>query len=76
MTEIPYAVNKARMIEGIADLVKDKRIEGISDLRDESDRNGLRFVIELKASANPQLVLNQLYQYSQMQEMVLFSLLW
>lgn len=68
VTEIPYAVNKARMIEGIADLVKDKRIEGISDLRDESDRNGLRFVIELKASANPQLVLNQLYQYSQMQE--------
>ena len=68
VTEIPYAVNKARMIEGIADLVKDKRIEGISDLRDESDRNGLRFVVELKASANPQLVLNQLYQYSQMQE--------
>jgi len=68
VTEIPYAVNKARMIEGIADLVKEKRIEGISDLRDESDRNGLRFVVELKASANPQLVLNQLYQYSQMQE--------
>lgn len=68
VTEIPYAVNKARMIEGIAELVKDKRIDGISDLRDESDRNGLRFVVELKASANPQLVLNQLYQYSQMQE--------
>lgn len=68
VTEIPYAVNKARMIEGIAELVKDKRIDGISDLRDESDRNGMRFVVELKASANPQLVLNQLYQYSQMQE--------
>ncbi len=70
VTEIPYMVNKARMIEGIADLVKDKRIEGISDLRDESDREGLRFVVELKASANPQVVLNQLFQYSQMQTTV------
>lgn len=68
VTEIPYGVNKARMIEQIAELVKDKRIDGISDLRDESDRNGMRFVIELKMSANPQLVLNQLFQYSQMQE--------
>ena len=68
VTEIPYGVNKARMIENIAELVKDKRIDGISDLRDESDRNGMRFVIELKMSANPQLVLNQLFQYSQLQE--------
>ena len=68
VTEIPYGVNKARMIEQIADLVKDKRIDGISDLRDESDRNGMRFVIELKMSANPQVVLNQLFQYSQLQE--------
>ena len=68
ITEIPYGVNKARMIEQIADLVKDKRIEGISDLRDESDRDGMRAVIELKMNANAQLVLNQLFQYSQMQE--------
>ena len=68
ITEIPYGVNKARMIEQIADLVKDTRIEGISDLRDESDRDGMRAVIELKMNANAQLVLNQLFQYSQMQE--------
>jgi len=68
ITEIPYGVNKARMIEQIADLVKDKRIEGISDLRDESDRDGMRAVIELKMNTNAQLVLNQLFQYSQMQE--------
>ena len=66
---IPYMVNKARMIEGIAELVKDKRIEGISDIRDESsDREGMRIVIELKRDANGQVILNQLYKFSQMQE--------
>ncbi len=68
VTEIPYGVNKARLIEAIADLVKDKRIEQISDLRDESDRDGMRMVIELKRDANTAIVLNQLYSYSQMQE--------
>lgn len=68
VTEIPYMVNKARLIESIADLVKDKRIEGISMIRDESDREGMRIVIELKRDANPSLVLNQLYSYSQMQD--------
>lgn len=68
--EIPYMVNKARLLQSIANLVKDKRIEGISDLRDESDRDGMRMVIELKKDANPQVVLNQLYRYSQMQETV------
>ena len=63
-------VNKARMIESIADLVKEKRIDQISDLRDESDRDGMRVVIELKRDANAQLVLNQLYSYSQLQETV------
>lgn len=67
-TEIPYMVNKARLIESIADHVKDKRIEGISDLRDESDKLGMSIVIELKRDANPQVVLNQLYRYTQMQE--------
>ncbi len=70
VTELPYQVNKARLIENIADLVKEKRIEQISDLRDESDRDGMRFVIELKKDANAQVVLNQLYSYSQMQETV------
>lgn len=68
VTEIPYMVNKARLIESIADLVKEKRIEGISDLRDESDREGLRIVIELKRDANAQVVLNQLYTYTQLQD--------
>ena len=68
VSEIPYMVNKARLIESIADLVKDKRIEGISTLRDESDREGMRIVIELKRDAVPQFVLNQLYTYTQMQE--------
>ena len=67
-TEIPYQVNKARLIEKIAELVHDKRIEGISDLRDESDRDGMRIVIELKRDANPNIVLNQLYKYTSMQE--------
>lgn len=70
VTELPYMVNKARMIESIANLTKDKRIDGISDIRDESDRNGMHLVIELKRDANPQVVLNQLYRYSQMQETV------
>ena len=67
---IPYMVNKARLIENIADLVKDKRIEGISDLNDESNRKGMRIVIELKREANPQVVLNQLYRYTQLQDTV------
>ena len=70
VTELPYMVNKARLIETIADHVKNKRIEGISDLRDESDRNGMHFVIELKRDANPQVVLNQLYSFTQMQDTV------
>nr|WP_281262250.1 DNA gyrase subunit A [Acuticoccus kandeliae] len=65
--EIPYQVNKATMVEKIADLVRDKRVEGISDLRDESDRDGMRVVIELKRDANPDVVLNQLYRFSPLQ---------
>ena len=68
ITEIPYQVNKAAMIEKIAELVKDKRIEGISDLRDESDRQGMRVVIELKRDAMADVVLNQLYRFSQLQQ--------
>ena len=67
ITEIPYQVNKASMIEKIADLVRDKTIEGIADLRDESDRDGMRVVIELKRDAVSDVVLNQLYRYSQLQ---------
>lgn len=67
-TEIPYMVNKARLVESIANMVKDKRIEGISDLRDESDREGMRIVIELKRDVNAQVVLNQLFNYTSMQE--------
>ena len=70
VTEIPYMVNKARLIENIADLVRDKRIEGIADLNDESDRDGMRIVIDLKREANAQIVLNQLYTYTQMQDTV------
>ncbi|HXN86256.1 MAG TPA: DNA topoisomerase (ATP-hydrolyzing), partial [Candidatus Binataceae bacterium] len=66
--EIPYQVNKARVIERIAELVNDKRIDGISDLRDESDRDGMRIVIELKRDAEPKIVLNQLYKHTQLQE--------
>lgn len=68
ITEIPYMVNKARLIEKIAELVHDKRVEGISDLRDESDRDGMRIVIELKVNANAQIVLNQLYKYTQLED--------
>lgn len=71
ITEIPYMVNKTRLIESIADLVKDKRIEGISDLNDESSsRTGMKIVIEIKKDANPQVVLNQLYRYTQLQDTV------
>ncbi len=66
--EIPYQVNKARLVEKIADLVKDKKIEGISDLRDESNRHGIRIVIELKKDANANVILNKLYKYSQLQD--------
>jgi len=68
ITELPYQVNKARLIEKIADLVKEKRIEGISDLRDESDRDGMRIIIELKRDANASVILNQLYKYTQLQD--------
>ena len=67
VTEIPYQVNKSRLIEKIAELVREKKIEGISDLRDESDRDGMRIVIELKKDENPQVLLNQLYKHTQMQ---------
>ena len=67
VTEIPYQVNKARLIEKIAELIQDKRIEGISDLRDESDRDGLRIVVELKRSEIPLVVLNNLYKHTQLQ---------
>ena len=70
VTEIPYMVNKVKLVKGIADLVKDKRIEGIADLSDHSDRLGLKIVIDLKKDANPQVVLNQLYSYSLLQENV------
>ena len=68
VTEIPYQVNKARMIEKMAEMVKDKKIEGISEIRDESNRQGTRVVIELKKDANPQITLNRLYKHTQMQE--------
>lgn len=67
ITELPYQVNKARLIEKIAELVRDKKIEGISDLRDESDREGMRIVIELKRDANANVVLNNLYKQTQLQ---------
>jgi DNA gyrase subunit A len=68
VTEIPYQVNKSRLIERIAELVNDKHIEDISDIRDESDRQGMRIVMELKRGAEPQIVLNQLFKHTQMQE--------
>jgi DNA gyrase subunit A len=67
VTEIPYMVNKAQLIEEIAELIKDKKIQGISDLRDESDRDGMRVVLELKTGANSDVVLNQLFQHSRLQ---------
>ncbi len=70
INEIPYMVNKARLLMSIGDLVRDKRIEGISVVRDESDRNGMRIVIELKRDANANVVLNKLYSYTQLQDTV------
>ncbi|OGJ89365.1 MAG: DNA gyrase subunit A [Candidatus Raymondbacteria bacterium RIFOXYA2_FULL_49_16] len=67
VTEIPYMVNKANLLEKIAELIKDKKVEGISDLRDESDRNGMRMVIELKKDAYAEVILNQLFKYTQLQ---------
>ena len=68
VTELPYQVNKARLVEKIAELVRDKAIEGITDLRDESDRNGMRVVIDLRRDANADVILNQLYKHTQMQD--------
>ncbi|MDD7333409.1 MAG: DNA gyrase subunit A [Lachnospiraceae bacterium] len=68
VTELPYLVNKARLIEKIAELHKDKRIDGITDLRDESDREGMRIVIELRRDVNPSVVLNLLYKHTQLQD--------
>ena len=68
VTELPYLVNKARLIEKIAELVKDKRVDGITDLRDESDRQGMRIVIELRRDANANIVLNQLLKHTQLQD--------
>lgn len=68
VTEIPYQVNKSRLVESIADLVREKTIDGITDLRDESDRKGMRIVIELRRDANPDVILNQLYKHTQMQD--------
>ncbi len=68
VTEIPYLVNKARLIEKIAELVKEKRVDGITDLRDESDREGMRIVIEVRRDANANVILNQLYKHTQLQD--------
>lgn len=68
VTELPYQVNKARLVEKIAQLVRDKQIEGITDLRDESDRKGMRVVVDLRKDANPNVILNQLYKHTQLQE--------
>ena len=68
VTELPYMVNKARLIEKIADLVKDRRIDGITDLRDESNREGMRIVIELRKDVNPQIVLNRLLKHTQLED--------
>ena len=70
ITELPYMVNKARLLESIADLVKDSRVDGISALRDESDREGMRIVVELRRDANVQVIINQLYKYTQLQDTV------
>src|SRR5512133_775368 len=67
VTEVPYQVNPNKLVENIADLVRDKKLEGISDLRNESDRDGVRVVIELKRDAIPRVVLNQLYKHTTMQ---------
>jgi DNA gyrase subunit A len=77
ITELPYQVNKSRLISHIAELVQNKKIQGVSDIRDESDREGMRIVIEVKRDEEPQLILNQLYKHTQMQEsfgMILLSI--
>ncbi|MGC1290189.1 MAG: DNA gyrase subunit A [Candidatus Acidiferrales bacterium] len=77
ITELPYQVNKARLIEHIAELVQNKKIQGIGDIRDESDRDGMRIVIEIKRDEEPQLILNHLFKHTQMQEsfgMILLSI--
>ncbi len=68
VTELPYQVNKARLIEKIADLVRDKTIEGVTDLRDESDREGMRIAIDLRRDVTPQIILNQLFKHTQLQD--------
>ena len=68
VTELPYLVNKAKLLEKIAELVKDKKIDGITDLRDESDREGMRVVVELRRDVNPNIVLNKLYKHTQLQD--------
>src|SRR6185437_1141667 len=68
ITELPYQVNKSRLIAHIADLVQNKKIDGIADIRDESDRDGMRIVIEVKRDEEPQLILNHLFKQTQMQE--------
>ena len=75
VTEIPYQVNKRMLIKNMADQVEDKRLEGISDIRDESDRNGMRVVIELKRDANPQVVLNRLFSQTQLQSSFAINML-
>jgi DNA gyrase subunit A len=67
VTELPYQVNKARLLEKMAELVKEKKLEGIAELRDESDKDGMRMVIEIKRDHYPDVVLNNLYQHTQMQ---------
>src|SRR5207302_1588293 len=67
VSEIPYQVNKASLVERIGDLVKEKKIEGVADLRDESNRDGIRIVVELKRDAVPDIVLNQLYRFTPLQ---------
>jgi len=74
VTELPYQVNKARLVEQIADLVKDKKVQGISDLRDESDRVGMKLVIELRRDANPHVVLNQLYKHTSLRKRFNFNM--
>ena len=68
MTELPYNVNKARLIEKIAELHKDKKIDGITDLRDETSREGMRIVVELRRDVNPSVVLNLLFKHTQLQD--------
>ena len=68
VTELPYMVNKARLIEKIAELHKDKKVDGLTDIRDETSREGMRICIELRRDVNPNIVLNQLYKHTQLQD--------